>query len=149
MGTIHDTLTCDHRRCDELFVAAEEAAVRGDLKTATQRFDEFRRATEHHFRIEEETLFPAFEAATATREGPTAVMRTEHDMMRRLFEEMTQALAQGADKRYLSQSETLLVLMQQHNLKEEQILYRLADSVLASIHAELHERIAACLQQEG
>ncbi len=148
MDTISAALTLDHRRCDELFAAVEEAAGRDERETATQRFTEFRRAAERHFRIEEQILFPALEAATGMREGPTAVMRTEHDMMRRLFEEMAQALAQGESKRYLGQSETLLVLMQQHNLKEEQILYRLADSTLASTRAELRDCIAASLQQE-
>jgi hemerythrin-like domain-containing protein len=150
MTTLATVLTFDHRRCDELFAAAEEAASHHDLATAAQRFEEFRRVTERHFRIEEETLFPAFEDATGLRGGggPTAVMREEHSMMRGLFDEMGQALAQGEGERYLSQSETLLVLMQQHNLKEERMLYPLADRALGPKAEDLLADIETALHQE-
>jgi len=87
--------------------------------------------------MEEEVLFPAFETASGSTMGPTSIMRHEHEQMRNLFAEMDQAIdTQSADD-YLGASETLLVLMQQHNAKEEQILYPMTDRVLEAQQSEL------------
>ena len=62
--------------------------------------------------------------------GPTQVMRSEHVQMRQLFREMTDCLGRGDGKQFLGLSESLLIMMQQHNAKEEQVLYPMADNVL-------------------
>ena len=65
---------------------------------------------------------------TSTEErGPTAVMRQEHTQMRGLFEEMERALRSEEPDHYLGLSETLHIMIQQHNLKEEQVLYPMTD----------------------
>ena len=43
---------------------------------------------------------------------------------------------------YLGLSGTLLILLQQHNMKEEHILYQLADATLGEQGARLLERLA-------
>ena len=50
--------------------------------------------------------------------------------MRELFAEMQAALTAKDTHTYAGLSETLLVLMQQHNFKEEQMLYQMADRTL-------------------
>jgi iron-sulfur cluster repair protein YtfE (RIC family) len=50
--------------------------------------------------------------------------------MRDLLQEMAKAVAAGNQNGYLGLSETLNMLMQQHNLKEENMLYPMADRVL-------------------
>ena len=67
----------------------------------------------------------------------------EHGMMRDLFQELRQELGRRNGERCLGLCETLLVLMQQHNLKEEQILYRMADNILADERPRLLVRLAA------
>jgi len=142
MSSILETLSQDHRRCDEVFVAAENACAEGDWGLAGSQGQAFFQAMEHHFRIEEQVLFPAFEAVTGMTMGPTEVMRGEHAQMRELFREMGEALeAQDADS-YLGLSETLLMIMQQHNAKEEQMLYQMADQVLAGQVDDLLRQMA-------
>jgi iron-sulfur cluster repair protein YtfE (RIC family) len=75
-------------------------------------------------------LFPAFEQASGNTMGPTRVMRLEHRQMRETLAEMDGALASGDLEDFLGQAETLLILMQQHNIKEEQILYPMCDRFL-------------------
>ncbi len=87
---------------------------------------------EHHFDMEEGVLFPELEEATGMTDGPTAVMRSEHDEMRRLFEQMAMAMEARYEDEYFDTAETLLILMQQHNMKEEQMLYEMADRQLGS-----------------
>jgi hemerythrin-like domain-containing protein len=85
---------------------------------------------ERHFAVEEETLFPAFETHTGMSAGPTEVMRMEHAEMRELFERLAAAAtARDADE-FLGLAETLNLMMQQHNMKEEQVLYALMDESL-------------------
>lgn len=121
----------DHRACDDLFVAAENAADRGDWSECRQAWTRFSAAILRHFALEETVLFPAFEQATGMTGGPTEVMRREHAQMRELLAPVEDALAGADPEAFLGHTETLLVLMQQHNLKEENVLYPMADRVLA------------------
>ncbi len=79
-------MTGAHRHCDEHFAKAEEYAANLDLQAASDEFTKFYQQMEQHFSMEEQVLFPAFEAATGSRQGPTQVMRMEHTQMRALFE---------------------------------------------------------------
>jgi len=137
MTTFSSYMGDDHHRCDELFAAAEAAVDGGDWSRATEASRRFFDGMQHHFAMEEEVLFPAFEEASGSTMGPTAVMRHEHEQMRQLLGEMDEAVqAQRADD-FLGAAETLLVLMQQHNAKEEQILYPMTDRLLAAEQSAL------------
>lgn len=128
---IKQFMSQDHKDCDLLFAKAESAVSAEDWTAANQKFNEFIAAMEHHLGFEEQTLFPAFEEATGMRMGPTEMMRMEHDQMRVLFAEMRDALERQHSDDYLDIADTLLVLMQQHNMKEEQILYNMMDQNLS------------------
>lgn len=143
MADLSSYLTNDHRRCDDEFVAAESAVGDGDWTGAQLRFGAFAQFTEHHFQMEEEVLFPAFEQATGMVAGPTQVMRMEHQQMRQLMHDMNVSLSQQNRQRYLGLSETMLMIMQQHNMKEEQMLYRMADQALAGQQDALIEKMSA------
>lgn len=127
---IGEFMTRSHRECDELFAVAEAAASGGDLSRTHQAHAAFEAALLHHLGMEENVLFPDFEAATGMTAGPTAVMRMEHGQMRGLFTQMQQALDSGALEGYLGAAETLLILIQQHNMKEEHMLYPMCDRAL-------------------
>jgi iron-sulfur cluster repair protein YtfE (RIC family) len=132
MSTILEFLGSDHRACDDLFASAEEAAAKNDWNSARDLFTRFQAAMAHHLAMEEDVLFPAFEARTGMNMGPTQVMRMEHKQMRDLLKDMAAAAAESDAAAYLGLSETLNMLMQQHNLKEENILYPMSDQVLGA-----------------
>ncbi|MBL8260243.1 MAG: hemerythrin domain-containing protein [Candidatus Competibacteraceae bacterium] len=132
MTAIAESLAAEHRCCDERFTATEAAAERGDAGRCREEFRRFQTAMELHFRKEEEALFPAFEQMTGNSMGPTRVMRLEHRQMRETLAEMRATLDRGDLEEFLGQSETLLILMQQHNVKEEQMLYPMCDRVLGA-----------------
>ena len=143
MSTISTYLSTDHQRCDELFAQAEEAVAKGDWEKAKASFDAFLASMRHHFGMEEEIAFPAFEQATGVSNGPTWMMRMEHEQMREVFDSMASAIAVKDADNYLGLSETLLIVMQQHNMKEEQMLYPMADQVLGEGRAGVVERMQA------
>lgn len=137
MATITTLLTKQHDVCDELFAQTEQAVSKQDWTQASAHFNAFQTETLQHFNREEQVLFPAFEKASGNTEGPTAVMRFEHAQMRDLFEQMKNALNQQDSDEYLGLSESLLMLIRQHNAKEEQILYPMTDRILSHQSSEL------------
>ncbi|MBE9537794.1 MAG: hemerythrin domain-containing protein [Proteobacteria bacterium] len=141
MSLIQDYLTGDHRRCDELLSAAESAVDSGDWSDAEQKTQAFLTTTANHLRMEEEILFPAFEEATGMTQGPTAMMRQEHDQMRGLFAQIEDALQRQDEEDFLGNTETLLIMIQQHNMKEEGMLYPMADEHLVDQSEQLLDQM--------
>ena len=140
-------LPAHHRHCDDLFVAAEEAAGRGDWSAATSAFERFQAQMKAHFAAEENLLFPAFEAAAGSSSGPTRVMRLEHEQMRPLLEQLEAACTARDGDDYAGVAETLLILMQQHNMKEENILYPMCDQALGAEAERIAAQMSALLEQ--
>lgn len=130
MGPIEDFMADDHKRCDALYVEAERLVDAGDWQAAAAAYADFHLAMERHFAMEEEVLFPEIEQSQGGPVGPTQVMRMEHRQMRELFSALAEAAAEEDPDAFLGHAETLLILMQQHNAKEEQILYSLGDRLL-------------------
>ena len=147
MSTPTQVLPDHHRHCDELFAAAEEAALRGDWAAASPAFERFNAQMTAHFDAEETLLFPAFEEATGTSAGPTQMMRYEHDQMRGLLAELAAACEARDGEGYGGAAETLLMLMQQHNMKEEHILYPMCDQSLGAQAEAVAARIEAMLEK--
>lgn len=149
MQSITETLSADHHRCDEIFTETEALISQGNWDEGGARFGEFKDAMEHHFAMEENVLFPDFELRSGGSMGPTQVMRMEHAQMRELFEDMRANIERQERDGFLGSSETLLVIMQQHNAKEQQILYRMADQVLGSSVPDVIDRMAAVVVRQG
>ncbi len=147
METISSYMESEHQACDDFFVDSEQAVSEQKWEQAQKGFSTFQRAILHHFAMEEEVLFPAVEEIVGSSMGPTQVMRMEHEQMRGLFSEMEQALVATDADTFLGAAETLLVLMQQHNAKEEQIVYPMSDQLLASRLADVLSRMQAMASQ--
>ena len=75
--------------------------------------------------------------------GPTQVMRMEHQQMRDLLDQAQAAIMAGDAEEYMGQAETLLIMMQQHNMKEENILYPMCDQHLGNDGGVLEQRLAS------
>jgi len=148
MTSIRSFMTDDHRRCDDLFADAEQAVGKNQLAAAEAAMVHFRNAMLAHFDSEEKTLFPTFEAKTGMSMGPTQVMRMEHVQLRTLLNDAVDALKSGNIDDYLGIAETLVIMMQQHNMKEENILYPMCDQHLAAETSALIERLECELTDE-
>ncbi|MBK1702302.1 hemerythrin domain-containing protein [Thiococcus pfennigii] len=143
MTTIETFFTTDHRACDHRLADLEAAVAADEWADAEARLARFEQDLERHLGREEEILFPAIEAANGGTLGPTEVMRREHAQMRALLGE-ARAAVEGRDQGTgLGLLETLMTLIQLHNVKEEQILYPLADRCLAPQRAALLDQVQA------
>ena len=135
-----------HRHCDNLFVAAEESVQSGDWAASASAFEHFQAQMQAHFEAEEGVLFPAFESATGMTGGPTQMMRYEHEQMRTLLAQLAAACEARDTDAYSGAAETLLMLMQQHNMKEENILYPMCDQALGDEAQALDAKVGTMLE---
>jgi hemerythrin-like domain-containing protein len=131
MHAITDFMANDHRACDAMLVAVEHTVAKRNWELARSEFAHYRDGMLHHFAAEESVLFPLFEQTTGMYQGPTQVMRGEHAQMRLLLTAAASALAEQDVDDYAGNAETLLIMMQQHNVKEENVLYPMCDQHLA------------------
>jgi len=132
MTTIDEVMTAGHRTCDRYFAEAEAAVADEAWSRAEDAWSHFSRVLDKHFtRFEEELLFPAFEEVNGP-DGPTQMMRMEHTQMRTLVKQMRSVLSVRDRQAFLGLAETLMLLIQQHNMKEEQILYPMMDQSIAN-----------------
>jgi hemerythrin-like domain-containing protein len=127
---ISQFMTQEHRDCDTGFAKTEQLVADAKWEEAEEAFLAFANETLTHFKREEEALFPAFEAQTGSVEGPTQVMRYEHEQVKGLIGKLSEALESRERDAFLSLSESMMILLQQHNMKEEQMLYAMCDRVL-------------------
>lgn len=147
MPKITQTLPAHHKHCDDLFSTAEETAQKGQWEACKAAYGSFAKALLTHFDAEESLLFPAFESATGMSGGPTQIMRMEHGQMRELLSQLEAAmLAKNADI-FSGVAETLLIMTQQHNMKEENILYPMCDQALGGQLEQLDAQLAKCLAE--
>ena len=128
--TISDLFSRHHTDCDNWYATAENAVIAGKWDEGATAYGRFKNELERHLATEEEVLFPAFDDKTGGG-GPTQVMRMEHGQMRELLGALTGAVKAKDPSAFRGAGETLLVLIQQHNFKEEHILYPMCDQALA------------------
>lgn len=131
MDTISSFLTSDHRQCDNKFATLENIVLSENWEESSVKLDQFISDMEHHFNMEEKVLFPAFEEKTRMTQGPTKVMVMEHNQMRQVMGQLREDIEKKDKNHFFGVSETLMMLMQQHNMKEEQMLYAMADAHLS------------------
>ena len=148
MTSIAELMTHDHRSCDHDFARAETLVNKKDWEGAVEAFEAFAEGVEAHFRAEEEELFLRFEAATGMTQGPTQVMRGEHAEMRNSFAQLRAALRSRDAEEFAGEAETLLIMMQQHNMKEENILYPMCDMRLGDQREALVETLGQRITHE-
>ena len=143
MDTIASFLTTDHRACDEEFANLENTVASLNWEESQKKLEKFSSDLLHHFDMEEKVMFPAFEENTGMTQGPTMVMRIEHSQMKAILEDLKADIEKKDKNHFFGVSESLMMLMQQHNMKEEQMLYKMADMHLGSLVSKIIEDMKA------
>lgn len=130
MPNIRDFMAHDHLLCDGVLARTESLVAAQDWNGATGAFGQFQTMLLQHFAAEESVLFPAFEEKCGMHMGPTQVMRAEHLQMRQLMDACAANLQAKDGDDYSGYADTLSIMMQQHNVKEENVLYPMCDQYL-------------------
>ena len=130
MTGLAESLLQHHRYCDRFFALALEAAAASDWTAFARQVAALADELERHIAFEEGELFPAFEEASGLRAGPTQVMRAEHSEMRDLLSALGAAQPRVDPQGCRAELEHLRALLQEHNVKEESVLYPACDRLL-------------------
>lgn len=109
-----------------------------------------------HFKAEEEILFPRLNAQIFEEAmekmggpirpvgGPVKVLLAEHKVLLELVEEVKRHLVAGRWKELKGAGEQFILLLRSHIFREENIVFKLAETSLPpNIKEEIAERIAA------
>lgn len=123
-------LSWDHERLDRALAVTSEDVEAGRMAEARGAFAEYDRGLGRHMRIEEELLFPLFEARSGMAGGPTSVMRDEHRTIRVALDLMRAGLERDDPEAFRSGVKFLQSVLPAHNSKEEHILYPTTDRLL-------------------
>ncbi|KAA6187808.1 hemerythrin domain-containing protein [Thiohalocapsa marina] len=140
--TIASFMTDDHHRCDHLLANCERAIGGGDWDSIAEQTASFAQALLGHFDREEQVLFPELVAVSPWATGPSSVMTMEHEQMRALVQELDEMVQARDAAACLGLLETLHMVSQQHNAKEEGILYPMAVEQLDEQTADLLNRLS-------
>jgi hemerythrin-like domain-containing protein len=140
-----EMLSHEHRvieqvlNCLERFVAGSPIHPQLEWATAEKILSFLKNFADRcHHHKEEEQLFPMLEArGFSPTQGPTAVMRSEHDQDRRCMAQMTEAVELGkkgasrAFSLFAQAAGAYLTLLRAHIQKEDHCLFPMAERVLS------------------
>lgn len=143
MHTISSYLESDHKRCDELFAQTNASVVAGQWDRAQRSFQYFCQALERHMTMEENVMFPAFEQATGSYAGPTHELRREHQHFRGILQRLDESIQGHNATDFFDHTDTLRIIMGQHNLKEEGILHPMVDRIFFGKQNEIIDAMNA------
>jgi hemerythrin-like domain-containing protein len=139
-----EILSQEHRVIEQVLSCLEElvnvspATKEFDWESADRMVDFFRNFADRcHHAKEEDGLFPAMEArGFSPSQGPTAVMRAEHDQGRRLMTAMSDAIRRGEDGQadafaaFRSAARAYAEMLRAHIQKEDGCLFPMANNFL-------------------
>lgn len=122
MPVASQALADHHRRCEELFAAAQRAAGAADWKGLPLCVGALREALLEHFRYEEERLFPLYEE-TSGNEGATETFCAQHDDMRAALWILATMSPADEPQRYRAELAALNAAFGVHAEEEERRMY--------------------------
>ncbi|MGB7624859.1 MAG: hemerythrin domain-containing protein [Terriglobia bacterium] len=112
-------------------IASAEAMNAGSWKPSFENgLAFFNRDVAIHFKKEEDALFPAMEKYLGREGGPIAVMLNEHKQHNSLLRELGGAIAAGNLAVLRSTWESFYSLLTMHILKEDSVLFPMAERLL-------------------
>ncbi len=121
----------DHDQLDTYFKNFQKLK-KTKYPEAKENFKKFKFGLQRHIVWEEEILFPVFEQKSGMVDaGPTVVMRQEHREIGRALEDLHRKVQQNDPKSDLEE-QALLLILGDHNMKEENILYPTIDQMITN-----------------
>ena|SRR3989338_1087386 len=129
-----ETLKAEHQKILNAFSELEKAI--SETPIDENKIREFLDFTENfaepHHRKEEKVLFPALEKKGIPNEGgPIGMMLLEHTAKRKHIKKIKEGLEKNDADKIKEDSKMVIALMKEHIYKEDNILYPLAEDVLA------------------
>lgn len=141
MNDSSNWLNHDHLGHEQLLQDCQAAAEQEDWKGVKRVFDKLVTGIKVHMLMEEEILYPAYEAAVNTPHDPTQALREEHTEIVRLLRDLSYVLKTNDSELFLDSLLPLEKMMTKHHEKEEEIFLPMAGHVLFEQRDEIMRRL--------
>lgn len=135
-ASISTIMSHDHRECDIKFEDIESLVQEKNFEKASELFTVWKNVNLRHFEIEETILFPETANKMGGKIPPIMVMEMEHIQIKKCIDDMANAMELKNSDSFMGLADTCLIMIQQHNMKEEQILYPIIDRSLIAQQQE-------------
>ncbi|HHH44935.1 MAG TPA: hemerythrin domain-containing protein [Gammaproteobacteria bacterium] len=132
----------EHSLYEDLLSQCTEAVEIEDWKTAGSLFKRLVTHLKRHMAIEDEVLYPAYEASAEAPQGPTGALREEHDRIAQLVTDMARVLETRDSDYVLECMAHLERQMIKHHEKEEDIFLPMASHILDARREEISQQLA-------
>jgi len=142
MGAADNWLIHEHSLYEDLLSRCEEAIENEDWKTTDSLFGKLVSHLKRHMAMEEEVLYPAYEAASHAPQGPTGALRDEHDHIVRLVTDLAQVVGTRDSDHVLECLAHLERQMIKHHEKEEDLFLPMASHILDANRDEITRQLA-------
>jgi len=136
-------LVHDHSLYEGLLYQCESAIETEEWATANGAFEELVMHLKLHMALEEEVLYPAYEATPHAPQGPTLALRDEHKQIVRLIKDMQQVIKTRDSDHVLDCLTHLQQQMVKHHEKEEDIFLPMASHILKASREEILGKLDA------
>ena len=142
MNSSSNWLIHEHSLYEHLLSECMEAVEIEDWTTVDSLFKRLITHLKRHMGLEEEILYPAYEAATHAPQGPTGALREEHDHIVRLVTDMVRVIKTRDSDHVLECLAHLERQMIKHHEKEEDIFLPMASHILDAKREEISQQLA-------
>jgi iron-sulfur cluster repair protein YtfE (RIC family) len=142
MSSTDNWLIHEHSLYENLLSRCTEAIEIEDWEDADLLFKRMVTHLKRHMAVEEEVLYPAYEAATHAPQGPTGALRDEHDHIVRLIMDMARVIKTRDSDYVLECLSHLEKQMIKHHEKEEDIFLPMASHILDARREEISRQLA-------
>ena len=143
MNPADNWLVHEHSLYENLLSLCRDAAEAEDWATVDRVIRELVTHLKRHMALEEEVLFPAYEATPHAPQGPTTALRAEHDDIVRLIRDTARVIRTRDSEPVLECLVQLDARMIKHHEKEEDIFLPMASHILDSRRDELLRELQA------
>jgi hemerythrin-like domain-containing protein len=142
MSSSDNWLVHEHSLYEDLLSRCQDAVEIEDWAGADLTFRELVTHLKRHMALEEEVLYPAYEAAVEAPQGPTKALREEHDQVVRLVRDMMRVIKTRDSDHVLECLVHLEKQMIKHHEKEEDIFLPMASHILEARREEIPQQLA-------
>ncbi len=142
MNSTGNWLIHEHSLYENLLSRCTEAIEIEDWGSVDSLFRTLVTHLKRHMALEEEVLYPAYEAATHAPQGPTSALREEHNHIVRLVTDMARIIKTRDSDYVIECLGHLENQMIKHHEKEEDIFLPMASHILESRQEEISRQLA-------
>ena len=125
-------LNHDHKNFESAVFKCRNACDEKDWPQVQTVFGELESSYRTHVRIEEEVLFPAYEARPGAATEPTSSLKADHTQIFHLMDHISKQLDQGSHDSLAYDFALLYRTLIKHHEKEEEIFLPMASEALLS-----------------